>query len=217
MAYATAANCKALSALSAVAAKTDADLDNIYIPRAARLIDAFTKNRFDLQSATTKRVTGSGSRMLILPERLAVMTTVTFLDLDDGGDVVLSSEEVKDIFNRNWYLVAEPNFTAPRVRAAFGTFPGHEDTISILGDWGYSSVPAEVQDATCLMVEKIIANETNAAAIGGQFRKERIGDYNYDRGEIDDQSTSQEETRMIPTEARMMLRNYHRPIIPRTP
>lgn len=212
--YTTPAECKALSALAVVQAKTDPQLVAL-IARAEFMVNAWTNNRFDLQSGVTKRVTGSGSQMLILPERLDVLTSVKFLDLDDGGAIILSEEEVKDIFNRNWYLIAEQNFGAPRTRRFLGKFPSDEDAVEILGDWGYTIVPGEVKNATCLIVEKTVASEKNAEAIAGSFKSERIGDYKYELQDTGEQTPKEQVANLIPVEARLLLRKFHKPIRPR--
>ena len=183
--------------------------------RADLIIDAFTKQTFEKETKTL-RVTGSGSRMLILPERLAVLTKLTFLDLDEGGTVVLSSEEVKDVFNKLWYLIAEANFSTPRTRPRFGVFLKREDNIEIEGDWGYSSVPAEVKNSSCLMVEKTIVEETSKSSKSSAFKEEDIGDYSYKKFDKTEKA-SEEVSRFIPTEAKLLLRNFHKPLLPSVP
>ena len=79
--YATATVCKAATALADLLALGDAAVDKL-IDRAERIVDAWTRQVFTKETKTL-RVTGSGSQMLILPERLAVFAAVKFLDLDD--------------------------------------------------------------------------------------------------------------------------------------
>ena len=214
--YVTATVCKADTALADLSALGDAAVDKL-IDRAERIIDAWTRQNFRSRTDTLF-VTGSGSRMLILPERLAVLTTVKFLDLDDGGAVVLSSEEIKDIFNRFWYLIAEPNFSTPRSRGPRGRFPDQEDNIEIAGDWGYASVPPEVSDATCLVVERIFVTQGNKSLISGEFQSERIGDYKYERFDDPvDRTNTAEMRRLLPAEARLLLKKFMKPILPRVP
>ena len=214
MAYATPENCKDFSPIVSSAGKTDPQLVALIV-RADFIIDAFTKQTFEKETKTL-RVTGSGSRMLILPERLAVLTKLTFLDLDEGGTVVLSSEEVKDVFNKFWYLIAEANFSTPRTRPRFGVFLKREDNIEIEGDWGYSTVPAEVKNSSCLMVEKTIVEENSKKSKSSTFKEEDIGDYSYKK--FDKSETASEEvSRFIPTEAKLLLRNFHKPLLPSVP
>ena len=214
MAYATAQDCKDLSPILSGSGLSDPQLVAL-VKRADLLIDAFTKQTFEKETKTL-RITGSGSRMLILPERLAVLNTLTFLDLDDGGTVILSSEEVKDVFNKFWYLIAEANFSTPRTRPRFGIFLKREDNIEINGDWGYATVPAEVENASCLMVEKIFIEQNNKAAKSNEFKEEDIGDYSYKKFEKP-ASAGEEVSRFIPTEAKLLLRNFHKPLLPSVP
>ena len=209
--YVTATVCKADTALADLSALGDAAVDKL-IDRAERIIDAWTRQNFRSRTDTL-RVTGSGSRMLILPERLAVFTKIDFLDLDDGGSVVLTSEQVKDVFNRNWYLIAEANFSTPRTRPRFGIFEKREDNMEILGDWGYSTVPIEVKNAACLLVEKTIVEENNKAAKSSAFKEEKIGDYFYRKFDKA-MSAGEEVSSFIPTEAKLLLRNFHKSLLP---
>lgn len=212
MAYALPQDCRDFSSLASVIAKTDPQLV-ILIARAERWINAFTKQNFNAD-VKPLRVSGSGSRMLILPERLAVLTKVEFLDLDDGGAIVLSSEEIKDVFNRFWYLVSDFTFRTPRQRLSFDRFPTAEDNIEITGTWGYSAVPAEVKDALCAIVEKIVAEEGSVETRTSTFKSEKIGDYSYTK-EAPAITTGQQVARMIPAEAQLLLRDFFKPIRPR--
>ena len=214
MAYATAQNCKDFSPIVSDSGKTDPQLVALVV-RADLIIDAFTKQTFEKETKVL-RVTGSGSRMLILPERLAVLDTLKFLDLDDGGTVILSSEEVKDTFNRFWYLIAEANFSTPRTRPRFGVFLKREDNIEITGDWGYATVPAEVKNASCLLVEQTIVDANDKAKKSNAFKEEKIGDYFYRKFEKP-MSAGEEVSRFIPTEAKLLLRNFHKPLLPSVP
>ncbi len=214
--YITAIDCKAATVLADFLALDNAVVDRL-LDRAERIVNAWTHQVFT-KVTKTLRVTGSGSRMLILPERLAVFTSVKFLDLDDGGTVVLSSEETKDIFNRFWYLIAEPNFSTPRSRGPRGRFPDQEDNIEITGDWGYASVPPEVSDATCLVAERIFVTQGNKSLISGEFQSERIGDYKYERFDDPvDRTNAAEMRRLLPAEARLLLKKFMKPILPRVP
>lgn len=215
MAYATALDCKAISAIPAVQAKIDADLDTKYIPRAERIVNAWTRQNFN-KATKTIRMTGSGSRIQVLPERLAVLTTVKFLELDSGGKTIVSEEEVDDVFNRFWYMIGEANFSTPRKRSKFGSFPDMEDNIEVTGDFGYSTVPDEVRDATCLIVEKIIVDEASAVKKSGAFKSEKIGDYSYTLADTP-KSEGESVSRMIPPEAKLYLRAFQKPPLPRVP
>ncbi len=214
MAYTTATECKAFSSLAEVAAKTDLQLDAL-IAKAEKIINAFTRQNFNAVVKSI-RISGTGSRMMMLPERLAIKTKVEFLELDDGGDVVLNREEIKDVFNRSWYLISDFTFDVPRTRAAFGRFPSTEDNIEVTGTWGYASVPSEVKDATCAIVEKIVAEEKDIKAKSSIFQSERIGDYRYDKfaqpsGKVNDANAE------LTSYARLLLRPFHKPLRPRVP
>ena len=214
MAYATPAQCRAFSSLAEVQAKTDPQLDAL-IARAEKVINAFTRQNFN---AIVKpiRISGTGSRMLILPERLAIKTKVEFLELDDGGDVVLNREEIKDVFNRTWYLISDFTFDVPRTRAAFGRFPSTEDNIEVTGTWGYASVPPEVTDATCSIVEKTVAEEGDAKAKSSIFKREEIGDYEYEKFSRPGGRVNVNDSELS-TFAMLLLRPFHKPIRPRVP
>ena len=214
MAYTTATECKAFSSLAEVAAKTDLQLDAL-IARAEKIINAFTRQNFNA-AVKIIRISGTGSRMLMLPERLAIKTKVDFLELDDGGDVVLNRFEIKDVFNRTWYLISDFTFDIPRTRAAFGRFPSTEDNIEVTGTWGYASVPAEVKDATCSIVEKIVAEEKDIKAKSSIFKREDIGDYEYEKFSRPGGRISVNDAEMT-SFAMLLLRPFHKPIRPRVP
>ena len=91
-----------------------------------------------------------------------------------------------------------------------------EDNIEITGDWGYSSVPAEVKNSSCLLVEKTIVEQNDKAKKSNAFKEEKIGDYFYRKFEKAG-SASEEVSRFIPTEAKLLLRKFHKPLLPAVP
>lgn len=201
MSYALPADCKAYTPNPAVQAKTDPELVAL-IARAERLIDAFTQNDFNLSASKTILIDGSGSRRMGLPERLVVLGELKFLQVDDGGSVITSSEVILDVFNKEWSLISE------------FIFPIGEENISVTGTFGYATVPAEVQDATCSMVERIVLQENEGTFKAGTFDSEKIGDYSYRlRGTEGSAQKLTVAQRLLPEDSQLLLKNFIRPIL----
>ena len=201
MSYALPEDCKAYTPNPAIQAKTDPELVAL-IARAERIVNAFTKNDFNLSAEQTILVDGSGSRRLILPKRLVVLGELQFLQVDDGGAVITSSETVLDVFNKQWSLVSE------------FVFPIGEENISVKGTFGYATVPPEVQDSTCSMVERIVLQENEGTFKAGTFDSEKIGDYSYrlrgTEGAAQKLTASQ---RLLPEDAQVLLKEFIKPIL----
>lgn len=220
MAYATAANVKAASALAAVQAKSDSDLTNVYIPRAERLINAYTGQNFNLSASQSIYVDGSGTPRVELSERLVTPTSVSIVNRSGVDGATLQSEITPDsFFNYNWWLVLgdEPVRLRHRVWREYSNpelgmiFPVGSKNIKITGTFGYASVPTEVTDATCLVVERLVAEEGDAAAKSGIFKREKIGDYEYEKA-TPSQGTVLRFS-MIPEDAKLVLKNYLKPMV----
>lgn len=214
MAYATASEVKAFSSIAAVDAKADADLTNTYIPRAERLINAYTRQNFNLSGATTIYVDGSGTQRLELPQRLVTLTQLRFVSRSGiDGVTVVGALDVTDVLNKNWWLVLldEPVRLRQRIgRSLPGwlTFPVGNGNVEVVGTFGYSSVPTEVKDATMMVVEKIINEEGGTERLGSPYKREKIGAYEYERAD------KQSRWSLIPEEARAILSAYVKPMIP---
>ena len=84
------------------------------------------------------------------------------------------------------------------------------------GTWGYASVPAEVKDATCSIVEKIVAEEKDIKAKSSIFKREDIGDYEYEKFSRPGGRISVNDAEMT-SFAMLLLRPFHKPIRPRVP
>lgn len=200
MAYAAPADCRTFSEAAAVDAKTDGEL-NTLIARAERLINAYTQNEFNLSGSQSIRLDGSGSRRLILPDRLAVLEELKFQRLDDGT-IVKSETTIKDVYNRNWWLVSD------------FVFPLGFQNILVKGTFGYASVPPEIQDATCSLVERIVLSETDTTAKSGLYDRERIGDYEYElRGTSSGAAAASLAQKLFPDDALLALHKFKRPLL----
>ena len=58
----------------------------------------------------------------------------------------------------------------------------------------------------------------NKSLISGEFQSERIGDYKYERFDDPvDRTNAAEMRRLLPAEARLLLKKFMKPILPRVP
>lgn len=214
MAYAAAADVKAYSSLAVVTAVLDATLVSTYIPRAERLVNSYTRQNFNLSASSTILVNGSGSTRQELSQRLVTLSQLRFLSTTDGGATVLASEIITDVYNKGWWLEAGSenvplrNRIGKEYRNELLLFPEGSNNIEVTGTFGYSSVPVEVKEATCAIVEGIIANLSGAGARTSGFQSESIGDYSYDKG-----SSKPDRFQSIPMDARLLLGPYMKPIL----
>ncbi len=106
MSYATASEVKAYSALSVIAALSDDDLNNKYIPRAERIINSYTRQNFNRSAQKINLVDGSGGNRLEMPERLLSLAQLSFID--GGGHAAGASGLVTDNFLiANHFLISD--------------------------------------------------------------------------------------------------------------
>lgn len=212
--YVTAAEVRTFSSVATLDALTDGQIDALVV-RAQRIIDAYCQQTFALSSAgVIEKVNGSGSTIQKLSRRLVTLSLLRFLDIQNGDEVV-SALEIEDVFNKNWWLEAGDEKVPLRNRIGKDyqnnrlCFPEGTNNIEITGTWGYSTVPDEVKDATCMVVESIFANQQSAGVMSNGFKREVIGDYEYEK---DGSATDQ--FRLVIPEARMLLAAYKKPLIP---
>lgn len=135
-------------------------------------------------------------------------------------NAVVSSVNIDQIFNKNWYLLADSE--PVRARSRIGKQERLEDTlifplgfnnIEITGYFGYASVPLAVRDAVAEVIEKIVVQEGSKIVKHGTFKKEKIGDYEYEI--VGSGNTSAEGGRdsMLSGAAKDFLRDYRKPIL----
>ena len=215
MAYTTAAKVKAWSEITAVDNTADGDLTTKWIPRAERIINAFTQNDFNLGTEKTIKIDGSGGTRQGLPERLVSLTQLRFLVVDDGS-VITASEVILDVHNYNWFLLGGSNLHRPhrvgkkhRLEDAI-IFPEGRENIEITGTFGYAAVPQDVEDAANAVVESLIVNAKNVTGKQTFFKSEKLGDYSYTKEDGDKMGIAG----IIPMDAKLLLRNYKRPLQP---
>jgi hypothetical protein len=215
MSYASAADVKAYSAVAEVLAKSDADLAK-FVSRAERLINAFTRQNFNKSASKKILVDGTGSQRLPLPERIVTLSQMRFLEVSDGGAIIDASLVVTDVFiNKGWVLIAgdEDVYLRRRIGKNYSDdggiiFPLGKQNIELTGEFGYATVPDEVKDATCAIVERMIVNEASAKAKQSVFKSESIGDYSYTMA--DDANSI---AALIPAEAKLLLKSFIKPIL----
>jgi len=211
--YVTATELKAFSAVASLIALSDAAVDKLIV-RAMRMIDAYCGQTFSLSTSEIEYVNGSGSTIQKLSRRLVTLSLLRFLDIQNGDEIV-SAIEIEDVFNKNWWLEAGDDKVPLRNRIGKDynngllCFPEGSNNIEITGTWGYATVPDEVKDATCLTVETIYASQQSAGVMSNGFKSEDIGDYSYDKGDM-----NPDRNRLILPEAQLLLAKYKKPLIP---
>ena len=151
MAYTTALECKDQSTLAALLLLTDPELDK-RLQRASDLADFVTKQRFDAQVSVEKIFDGSGSRLLVLSERLVSLEAVTILDRDANG-LIIQERPLNGAISRNWTL-----------RSVADLFPVSLANIKVKGSWGYAEPPSKVKTAICSIAEQLIRLETSGSS-----------------------------------------------------
>lgn len=215
MSYATAAEVRTFSGVTEVDAKSDSEI-NAVVARAERLINAYTRQNFNLTSpASPILVDGSGSVRLVLPQRIVTLSQLRFLIVSDGGTVD-DAEVVTDVFiDKGWYLIAGDEQIRLRQRLGknYGNdagiiFPCGKQNIEVTGTFGYSSVPSDVNQATCALVERIICNEGDIKAKNSIFKSEKIGNYSYEKADDSNSIKS-----LLGPEVQLMLRPYIKPVL----
>lgn len=206
MSYATPADCRAFSSFAAVTAKSDSELQAL-IDRAELIVNAWTRNDFNDDPGKTVNVNGSGSKFLYLPKRFRSLSAVRFLDRTlNQAQQDFTQPSLEDLFLRGngWYI------------EALVVFPGGVENIELEGDAGYASVPDNVNKATCKVVEGYVLREKDGKFHGKALKKERIGDYNYELAGADGSASLDQEIKIeLPAEARMLLRDFKKPLRPR--
>jgi len=134
---------------------------------------------FDKDAAATKVINGNDMDVLWVPKRLYKVTTVTIDDLDMTTWVLLK-------FGNKFSRLAYDQKESIRIRVfkvesqrtgSFFTYG--KDNVSILGDWGWSTVPEEVKTATKYIAERVALLEADTRSDTLGLISEQLGDYQY--------------------------------------
>lgn len=120
------------------------------VERAVRhTIDTYCKQSFGKELATSKTVLGKSSDVLMLPNRLYSLDTVTFEDVD------ITTSVHKD-FDKHWTLRIDLDYDSALkrdIQELFTTrFFKEGRRYVVTGDWGWEYVPNEVNLAARLLV-----------------------------------------------------------------
>jgi len=137
---------------------TDAELTR-YEQYARELIERYTRAHFDRYTKTVT-ISGSGTRLLLLPDWLAVL-----------AGIEIDSEDVTSTYTfktSGFALYCEDT-----------VFPRGFKNISVTGEWGrYSEVPEVVKEA----VVELAKDQQDPTRVDKNFiESEKLGDYSYKR------------------------------------
>jgi hypothetical protein len=126
---------------------------------ARKIINTFCGQVFDYESGTTKTVVGKGSNHLYLPKRIYTLTQVNYDDaLTTQNDITSAVEVESDYFLRPTaslgFLDIKKDITFLR------PFFIEDVKYFIVGDWGWQSVPDQVQTATRLLIRDYLDDDS---------------------------------------------------------
>ena len=137
----------------------DDDLLQTFIDSAAKFIESWTGRKFGVQADTTRTfdaIDDVDASMLWFDEDLCAITSVT-----NGDSIVVASNE----------YTTQPRNETPYYALRILTSSGkswtytedHQDAISIVGRWGYSTdVPADVELACIRLAAYLYRQKDNA-------------------------------------------------------
>ncbi len=110
----------------------------------------------------TNTFNGTGNvKLFFMPKvkaRLLTITSVKELDLD-GSTVLDTFTENTDFKAFPFYLETARSYDGDAPRRRFGTggsWPKGQNNIQIVGTWGHSSVPVDIERATILLTFKLL-------------------------------------------------------------
>lgn len=167
----------------------DAQL-NVIIPHAQSLVENYCGRAFDSATYTSEKYDGSGSEILIL--RQFPVTTLTSVSI--SGVAVASTSYTLDAANGivkfepsgRGRVVVDPDWLTVQTTDYIGPFPcwpeGHQN-ISVTYTAGYTSgtMPGGLKLAFAEFVDMALAKNTLGVG-SSQYKSEKLGDYQYDRG-----------------------------------
>lgn len=163
MAYPTLAELVDASSVDALINSSDEDAA-VLRRSAINEIELYTNQKFELEAAATKLLDGTGGRNLVLPKRLAALTTLTVSGSAlTAADVVLNADysilTVPPLAGINGYYEQAMRELEGHPSFAF-TFGSH--TVTVTGDWGWATPPQDVIDAIRLDMEDQALADANS-------------------------------------------------------
>lgn len=185
MAYPTIAECKAYSTkIPEVTAATDAEI-TARISEAKRLIHNFCHQEFDVpETAVTKYFNGNDSDILRLFPRCSSLTSVI--------DNTYNFTALVNLKYGNNYSKLEALYPVyglgPRYRVRDRSdgakmFCLGSNNVAVLGNWGWSDVPAAIKEVCIMIVEKLMVKRFDVRQWMTPFESESMpGGYSYRKG-----------------------------------
>jgi len=169
MAYLTVAELKEKSFIGEIinAPVEDDSLLEALIAICSKTVDAYVGYPFVQETGITLYMDGDGNNRLAPQKRILSITSISTIDQAvtyNNSDLKITGDVRRRILNS-----AE-------------SFEDGVDNIVIVGDFGWATVPEDVQDAVALLCNSTYVIITDSSKIGiasGPFTSEKIGDYSY--------------------------------------
>lgn len=143
-------------------AGADADLLSAALLAAERAVNHHCQRRFV--------VAGTAVARLYVPDRADVLrihdcTTVTAVT-SDGSTVAAGDRQLEPVNALSWSGDARP-YEQIRLLAGSWVCNSGEATVSVTATWGWAAIPAEVTEATKILVKDIVAARDTRFGIAG--------------------------------------------------
>jgi hypothetical protein len=161
------ANCRAFLQKQVADTQQDAEIEKEIDRASQAIITRFGKFKPAETAATKKFLFYGTNRLNLFPYFLGALTSVTF-DTEQGGtSTALTNEEYflrpldpQDGAYR-WLYLPDHTATTPR-------------QVSVLGNWGFSTVPADVEQACIITVATWMRREVAAFSTTFSLEEDRV-------------------------------------------
>lgn len=169
MALVTLARARQNAALASV---SDADL-TVMINAASTYIEQYCDRKFESSTATSEKHDGNDLDCIFLDNSQVTSINSLTITEGDGTETSIGTGNVSfDNQTDNCRLFFDENNSS-----SFAYFPWGLQNITVTYQYGYSVIPADIQEACVQMVKNMYSQNSNAN--DPAFKSERLGDYQY--------------------------------------
>ena len=156
----------------ALANVSDADLQ-VLIDAASTYIELYCDRKFESSTATSEKHDGNDLDYIFLKNNYVSSVTALTITEGDGTETTIDPTNVGiDNSTDNCRLYFDEDNSS-----SFAFFPRGFQNITVTYQYGYSIIPADVQEACVQMVKN--AYSQNTGGYNPAFSSERLGDYSY--------------------------------------
>lgn len=144
------------------------DFLELAIESASRQIDAATERTFYQEDSQTRYFTPRDSFVTEIDDLRTLTTLKTSSDADDNFDITWQAKDFQlEPLNNRVSGIDTPSTRIRAVDEYLFTVVGQEATVEVTGDWGWESVPTQIQQACLILSARLFERRNSPLGIAG--------------------------------------------------